>query len=59
MTISERIAALRTQKGMSEEDLASMLGMTLPELRNLEGELEAVRKLGSALQVNPLDLIPS
>lgn len=58
MNIGERVREARKEKGMTQKDLASKVGITQPTLSDLEkGESTAtshIAKIASALEVSPL-----
>ena len=62
-TFGRRLAALRVQRGMSQEDLARAVGLGAAEVRRVErGQRDLsvimLADLAEALQVFPGDLMP-
>jgi transcriptional regulator with XRE-family HTH domain len=62
-SFGRRLAALRAQRGLSQDDLARAVGMRTAEVRRVErGQRElsvlVLANLAEALQVLPGDLMP-
>ena len=62
-SFGRRLAALRVQRGMSQEDLATAVGLRAAEVRRVErGQRDLsvimLADLAEALQVFPGDLMP-